>query len=42
VRTPWLTLLVLKLEHWIGISISVWLRLGLLQLVGRARKVSLG
>ena len=42
VRTPWLTLLVLKLEHWIGISISVWLRLGLLQLVGRARNVSLG
>ena len=42
VRTPWLTLIVLTLEQWIGTSVSVWLRLGLLQLMGRARQVSLG
>lgn len=39
---PWLTLLVLRVERWLGISVSVWLRLGLLQLLGSARQVSLG
>lgn len=39
---PWLTLLVLSVERWIGSSVSVWLRLGVLRLMGRARMVSLG
>ncbi len=41
-RIPWLSHQILKIERCIGISISVWMKLALLQLVGRARKVSLG
>lgn len=36
-----LTLFVLRLERWLGISLSVWIRLLLLLLNGTARKVSL-
>lgn len=39
---PWLTLLVLRAERWLGISVSVWLRLWLRVLVGTARQVPLG
>ena len=42
VARPWLTLLVLRLESCIGISMTVWLRWSVLQLLGRARTVSLG
>lgn len=38
----WITLLVLRAERWIGSSVSVWLRLWLRVLVGRARQASLG
>jgi glycosyltransferase involved in cell wall biosynthesis len=41
VSRPWLTLAVLRLERLLGISLSVWLRLGVLQLLGRARTVCL-
>jgi len=39
---PWLSLLILSMERWIGCSVSVWLRLGVLRLIGKARMVSLG
>lgn len=39
---PWLSLVVLRIERWIGISLTVWLRLWLLKWLGSARQVSLG
>ena len=41
VSRPWLTLPVLRLERLLGISLTVWLRLGVLQLLGSARRVCL-
>jgi glycosyltransferase involved in cell wall biosynthesis len=41
VSRPWLSLPVLRLERLLGISLSVWLRLGVHQLLGSVRTVDL-